>query len=161
MLINNSRFLFVFFFSSLKFSDKSEKQREEKSCVVVPDPNHPQSYLIFLKDPISRETRRFGQLTYERISRNNYHYRIIIGKNLYQLQSLDLKDRYLTMIDSIYLGNNPWDSSFASTLCQVSDQFCKSTKNFHVTVSHSENAFGYIALVILLCLYESNKEYLR
>lgn len=134
------------------------KKLVEDMCLVTPDPNNRQTYSILLKNQETNVLKRFGQFSYQSNGTNNYLYTITIGKNLYKVRSSDLKDRQLTMIDSWIPDENQSSTIFGNTLCQVTDYLCKTTKNYHVTVHEEKQAFGYLAIVILIGLHERNRD---
>ena len=130
----------------------------DELCTVEPDPNNDQQYLIYIQNETTQEKTFFGQLSYEICSYDNYLYTIIIGRKLYKVRSCDLKDRRLTMIDTIHTNSD--SNSFTQcpeTLFQMIDSFSKSNKTFHVTINDKEKQLGYLAIVILLNLHESKR----
>lgn len=98
-------------------------------------------------------------MSYELCSYDNYLYTIVIGKKCYKVRSNDLKNRHLSIIDTLeQIYSCPLEQYSAAqcpqTLFQVTDLFSKSTKTYHVTVNDKDQHFGYLAIVILLDLLE-------
>jgi hypothetical protein len=138
----------ILFGYSIKLSNPINKYIGEDICIVEPDPKQSHSYIIYLKND---KKTLFGQLFYQFCGYNNYLYTIIIGEKLYQVRSSDLKDRRLTIIDTVQSNNYP------KTLFQVVDSFLKSNKNYHVTINDEKCQYGYLAIVILLDLHECKR----
>ena len=129
-------------------------------CIVDPDPDKPQNYLIYSTENQSSKKTLFGQLFYQFCNYDNYIYTIIIGQKLYQVKSSDLKHRRLVIIDVIQPNNSSNENentrlSCPETLFQVTDSFSKSNQQYHVNVHDKEWPLGYLAITILLHLHES------
>ncbi len=149
----------MFFFSSVKLSNPIYKRIPSESCIIEPDQNNPQNYLIYIENDESNEKTLFGQLRYEFCNYNNYLYTIIIGKKLYKVRSCDLKDRRLAIIDTMEQNDHSKLDQYSAkqcpeTLFQVIDSFSKSNKTYHVTISDKEKPLGYLGISILLDLHE-------
>jgi hypothetical protein len=91
----------ILFISSIKLSNPVAKHIGDEICVVEPDPENKQSYLIFIQNAQSKDKTLFGRLSYAPCSYNNYLYTIIIGRKLYKVRSCDLKDRRLAIVDTM------------------------------------------------------------
>jgi ASC-1-like (ASCH) protein len=152
----------IVFSSSVTLSNPISKRLGGESCTVEADPNKARNYLIYVENDESNEQTLFGQLSYELCSYDNYLYTIVIGRKLYKVRSCDLKDRRLSIVDTIQQNNNSGSDQYSAmqcpeTLFQVIDSFSKSNKTYHVTINDKENQFGYLAISILLHLHECKR----
>lgn len=144
--------------SSVNLSAPLSRSTRTELCTVEPDSNNQQQYLIYIQNDASNDKSLFGQLSYETCSYDNYLYTIIIGKKLYKVRSCDLKDRRLTMIDTLQTNLDPYSpTQCPETLFQMIDSFSKSNKTYHVTINDKEKHLGYLAIVILLNLHETKR----
>ena len=118
------------------------------SCTVVSDPKSSHHYLIYSIDDQTHKKSLFGQLSYQTTSRENI-YTIIIGQKLYNVRSSDLRDRRLTILDTI--DNHGY---YPDTLFQIIDSFPQRNSQYHMNIHEKEWPLGYVALTILLHLHE-------
>ncbi|CAF0929847.1 unnamed protein product [Adineta steineri] len=144
---------------NFKLSNPFSKHIGEDYCLVEPDENQTQNYLIYLKNDQKNTKNLFGQLLYQTCSYNNYLYTIIIGQKLYKVRSADLKDRRLSIVDAMQVNSSsngqPYPAlDYPELLYQVTDSFTKSNKKYHVNIHNKEWALGYLAITILLDLHE-------
>lgn len=147
---------------SVKLINISSKSDEDEFCVVEPDPNTPQTYIIYTENADSNKRNSFGRLSYELCGYNNYLYTLVIGRKLYQVRSCDLKNRCLAIIDILEQNNSAKRDQYSTlqcpeTLFQVIDSFSKSNKTYHVTINDKEVQLGYLAIAILLDLHECKR----
>lgn len=142
-----------FFLFSIKLSNPINKYIGEDICLVEPNPDQAGNYLIYLKN-----TKKilFGQLAYQPCGFNDYLYSIIIGEKLYQIKSSDLKNRRLTIIDTLKTKNSSIINS-PQILFQVLDTFSNENKKYHVTINDTKHKYGYLAIVVLLNLLECKR----
>ncbi len=153
----------ILFFYSVKLSNPLSKYMGEDYCLVETDPKQSHNYLIYKKNDQSNTKILFGQLFSKICGYNNYLYKIIIGQKLYKVQSCDLKDRRLAIVDAIQSNNssteNPYSTSnYPDMLFQVIDSFSKSNKKYHVNINDKEWQLGYLAITILLHLHECKRD---
>ena len=144
------------FYLSLQFFHVDNKHRQQGICSVVPDEKRAKNYLIYFKNRQTDKKILFGQLSYQNVGVGDFLYTIIFDNKLYQVRSCDLKDRRLTIIDTVS-SNDKSKTYFMRTLLQVTDSFAKSTKTYHVVVNEMNYSLGYLAIVILLGLHESKQ----
>ncbi len=138
----------------MALSNPINKYNGENSCTVEPDPECSKSYCIYLKNDKKKDEKILaGQLCYRPCGYNNYLYTIVIGQKLYEVQSCDLKNRGLTILDTIK-SNNSSTMNYAKTLFQVIDTFSKSNKKYHLTINDKQRQYVYLAITILLDLHE-------
>jgi hypothetical protein len=140
----------------VELSNPINKHTGENSCIVEPDPEHSRSYLIYLKNDGTNKKSLAGQLFYERCGYNNYLYTIVLGRKLYEVRSCDLKNRGLTILDTIN-SNNSSIIHHPKTLFQVIDTFSKSNKKYHLTINDKKWQYVYLAITILLDLHERKR----
>jgi hypothetical protein len=147
----------LFFFCSLKLSNLTNESLGECSCIVESDENQSHHYLIYSINDRTNKKILFGQLFYQ-IHPSDNLYTIIIGQKLYKVQSSDLKNRRLAIIDIIPPNiNDLTNFNYPETLFQVIDSFSKTNQKYHVTIHDKEWALGYLAMTILLHLHESQR----
>jgi len=127
------------------------------SCIVEPNKNELYQYLIHSINDQTNEKILFGRLLYKINAYDNL-YTIIIGQKLYKVRSSDLKNRRLSMIDTIELNTNEITNiNYPETLFQVIDSFSKSNEKYRVNIHDKEWPLGYFAITILLHLHESQR----
>lgn len=143
---------------SIKFLNLSDQYLGEQTCIVEPDENQSQNYLIYSINEQTNEKTLFGQLFYQYSNHDNYLYTIIIGQKLYKLTSSDLKYRRLAIIDTFQSDTNDNTRlNYPETLFQVIDSFSKENQKYHVNIHDKEWSLGYFAITILLHLHESQR----
>lgn len=126
----------------------------ECACAVETHENELHHYLIYSINKETNEKLLFGRLLYE-VSHSDNNYTIIIGQKLYKVQSSDLKDRRLAIIDVNHSESR--NLKYPETLFQLIDSFSKSNEKYHVNIHDKEWPFGYLAITILLHLHESQR----
>ncbi|CAF1488704.1 unnamed protein product [Adineta steineri] len=139
----------------ITFSQIAEKYVGSDSCIVEPDrKNH---YSIYPRYPQANKPTPYFELSYQNIN-NEYHYRLTINNRLYQLESGDLNHRHLTIIDNIHSNTDGQNQlNRPETFCQVNDYFSKLNKIYHVNIEVEQWPLGYLAVIILLHLHESQR----
>ncbi|UJR14436.1 hypothetical protein I4U23_001433 [Adineta vaga] len=144
---------------NIKLSNLTQEYTGEDYCLVEPDCQQSQNYLIYSKNDEKNTKILFGQLHWKLYSYNNYEYTIIIGQKLYKVRSCDLKDCRLVIVDANHSSNlNPYSTTnYPELLYQVIDTFSKANKKFHVTIHEREWSLGYLAITILLDLHECER----
>ncbi|CAM4934262.1 unnamed protein product [Rotaria socialis] len=145
---------------NVQLSNLSSQLTENDSCIVEPDENQLGNYLIYSIKHRTNEKKIFGQLFYQLINFNHYIYRIIIGHKLYEVRSLDLINRHLTIIDTFNSNISSNKDSITTLnrpeiLFQLIDSFSKINDKYHVNIHDNEWPLGYLAITILLHLHES------
>jgi len=162
--VNTSKILFFYLSSSvilllysLKLSNLYNESMGECSCIVEPYENESHHYSIYSINDQSNEKILFGQLLYE-IHNSDNVYTIIIGQKLYKVRSSDLKNRRLTIIDTIDSNIDEIRTlNYPEILFQLMDSFSKSNQKYHVNIHNKEWPLGYLAITILLHLHESQR----
>ncbi|CAF1964677.1 unnamed protein product [Rotaria magnacalcarata] len=145
---------------NVQLSNLSNQLAESGSCIVEPDENQLGNYLIYSINNRTNEKKLFGQLFYQLINFDHYIYRIIIGQKLYEVRSLDLRNRHLTIIDtfnsnSLSNRNSITTLNRPAVLLKLHDSFSKINDKYHVNIHDNEWPLGYLAITILLHLHES------
>ena len=142
---------------SLKLSNLLNKTIEKSFCIFEPHENELHHYLIYAVNEQLNKKILFGRLLYE-INNHDNVYKIIIGQKLYKVRSSDLKDRRLSIIDTIESNTNESTRvNSPETLFQVIDSFSKSNRKYHVTINDKKLQYVYLAIVILLALHECKR----
>lgn len=131
-----------------------------QSVSVESDPKYRQTYRIFLVENKSEEKQLFGYLQYQRYLDESYIYKISIGEKSYQFESRDLRNRRLSIVDSLCSESSTHSHQRVqcpNTLLQMADLFSKTTDTYHVTIDDRQIQMGFLAFVILLDLHECNR----
>ena len=104
--------------------------------------------MIYSINEHTQEKSLFGQLSYRITSRENI-YKIIIGQKFYNVRSSDLRDRRLTILDTV-----KQNGYYPATLFEIIDSFPQPNSQYHMNIHEKEWPLGYVALTILLHLHE-------